>query len=286
MANFMAAHLLTVALALAVSAGALDVAGGQQTLRADGGLTRNSPARALHSIVRELPPAERRLRVCNAFARSGGLELNLLRTGWRLGLLEYKQCRDFDLELREGDQVNFKSGSLDVGTFAISGLPKTSAGLLLVVQKRSPHSMGAAFKSHAFAEDGSSTAQLAVIDAFQGSLGEQVHIVSNAAVANASAAAPAEEELPLNAVVAVSPGSYRVKLGSGAAAPAFNTSFSAMAQTSYVVLRVGQSPEDGFPQEVVVFPQLLEGAAGRSTAASALAMLVTLAGALWAAVEA
>lgn len=214
-------------------------------------------------VVSKVQDASQRLRICNAFTNPSAIIVRLVRTGKELSLLGYKQCNDLSVVLMEGDQLDFRVQGLSVGFFTMHGLPRDPRTLLLVVHKRRAGSMAAGFKSHAFAEDATGISQVAIIDTYRdnatsrANAEEKVHINTVSQV-NSTAG----EDLPLNAVVNVKPGSYQVALNRAGLQLA-QALFSAKAQTSYVVLRVGDAAEpDGtrpFPLELVVFPQLMSG---------------------------
>merc|ERR1711924_173029 len=108
---------------------------------------------------------KQQLVICNAYTSKKGLDVIQVRTMDRLtgtSPLAYKQCREYELPLQEGDQIDFKAGELDVGTFYATGLPKSSASLLLVPHRREPNSASISFESHAFAD--MKSPQIAVVD--------------------------------------------------------------------------------------------------------------------------
>jgi len=219
-------------------------------------------------MVRE-PQEHQEIIVCNAFADSGLLEATIMPAAEPLKSLGYKECSRTTLMLREGDKLDFRCRGFDVGTFGISGLPRAAQTLLLIVQRRSgPRlSMSAAFTSHAFAAEATGAAQVAVVDASQGApCGERSH--GQVSVLDFSED-PANltrqrkvEPLPMNAVVALSPGLYHVAMSSeaGRRSEDTNQALDVRPKGSYVVLRVGgvvpESKAPGFPEEIVVFPQV------------------------------
>jgi len=203
--------------------------------------------------------ANRRLRVCNAFASDKGLDVTLMRTGAALGTLKYKHCLDVDLKLVKGDKLAFQTEEEDaesknssallreVGKFSVSELPADTGPLLLVVRKG--QSAGAAkFLSHAFTpqDNGGSTdaAQVAVIDATQSGK-NKLKILD--ADANDSADS---EDLPINAALAISPGAYKVTYDDDSN---HTVSFDTVANCSYVVLCVGGG-DSMFEKDLFVFP--------------------------------
>lgn len=238
------------------------------TPTAPGGLgTRVSGAQGV-------PEAKQKLRICSAYTSDGSLDVALGRTGQRLGSLRYKACEDFAVALEEGDRLLFKAKSLQVGVFAVSGLPTmmTFGELLLVVRKRPGRSLAATFQSHAFEASPADAAQVAVLDASPGvaSTANKVRLfeVWNGTRRNA-------EYLSMNSVTAIVPGSYQVALGEPGGDPMRAVQFNAQAQTSYVVLRVGENASQArpvaYPEEVIVFPQTNRAAGLRGLAALLLA---------------
>jgi hypothetical protein len=142
-------------------------------------------------IVRSERRNEEKLRVCNAFAHSAPLEITHVRLATQIAKLPYKDCGDYTLNLKEGDQLDFKADGNDVGTFSVAGLPHVERTLLLIVHRRagsrdlsanssailgSRAITGATFKSHVFAQGSPETAQVATIDAYKGDTESKVQI--------------------------------------------------------------------------------------------------------------
>jgi hypothetical protein len=227
--------------------------------------------RQRHTLLAQPAVVNQQLIICNAYASPKKLEVVNVRTRHSLtegNPLAYKQCQDFRLPLSEGDQLDFKAGGLDVGTFYATGLPKSSASLLLIPHRRSPHAVSVAFESHAFAD--LTSPQIAVIDAYRGKdlqqsgsvkLVEDLPPTDNKAEAELS---QVEESLRFNSVVAVNPGQYLLSLGD-AGGNATKKPLNAVGGNKYVVMRLGVEGEDShgdhYPQELVVFPN---GAMGTS----------------------
>jgi len=71
---------------------------------------------------------------CNAFAESRPLSVYTLRTKAKImeESLRYKECRLVQMQLAEGERIDFKLEGLSVGTFRASGLPHTAANMELV----------------------------------------------------------------------------------------------------------------------------------------------------------
>ena len=116
----------------------------------------------------------------------------------------------------------------------------------------------AAFKPHAFGEPAEGSAQVAVVDIFAGDNATSHSLRILDALPQAkdknTAESRAAENLPFNAVVAVSPGTYNVELGDSNEPAVATASLNAGQASNYVVMRVGGLGET--PEEVVVFPIL------------------------------
>jgi len=217
------------------------------------------------SVLVHAQKVDQKLVICNGYASPKALEIMQVRTRESLTQgkpLAYKQCKDFSLPLEEGDQLDFKSGGLDVGTFYATGLPKSAASLLLIPHRRSPHSVGISFQSHAFADIKSP--QIAVIDAYRGNSDKQtaaVKIIEDMPASNdptADKEEAMEEELNFNSVVSVNPGKYQISLTSTGGDKPTTIALNAADASKYVVMRLGVEGEGGsgghYPQELVVFP--------------------------------
>lgn len=204
---------------------------------------------------------QQQLVICNAYASPKALEIVHVRARQTLTQgkpLAYKQCKDFTVPLEEGDQIDFKAGALDVGTFYATGLPKSSGSLLLIPNRRSPQAVGVSFQSHAFVEMHSP--QIAVIDAYHGNIKNQaeVKIIQNAAPTSGDKAEQArvEEELNFNSVVAVNPGKYEISLTGTGGDQATTVPLNAADSAKYVVMRLGNddAKSGSYPEELIVFP--------------------------------
>lgn len=214
-----------------------------------------------HKKILKQPEVEQTLVICNAYASPSDLDIYHVQTLDRITAsrpLKYKECREFVLSLAEGDQLDFKSGNLDVGTFYATGMPKSSSSLLLIPHRRDSRSVAISFESHAFAD--LQSPQIAVVDAYRGKGKGAVKIMDE--LPEGSKAIPVEELLKFSSVVAVSPGSYKVVLKDAANSTSTATasrSLLAENEAKYVVMRVGtesttSSGDQAFPQELIVFP--------------------------------
>lgn len=222
-----------------------------------GALPVESPATADNLIVMTPKKAQQHLRMCNAYAWPHAMQVTFLRTGEHLATLQYKECRDFTLELQEKDQFDFSMLNTSVGTFLVQTPPDTPRTLLLVISRRSGSSMGAEFKSHAFAAEEDASALVAVIDSFSGDGGAQPKVL----VSRTGNATEPHKELEFSSVVAINPESrYLVEFAHGEKKTA-SAHLGAEAKHSYVVLRVGDAGLKSFPEELVVFPELAKSGA-------------------------
>lgn len=209
---------------------------------------------------RQAEVLQQHLYICNAYTSSAPLDVYHVQTLVRLtegAPLKYKECRDIVLALAEGDQLDFKAGNVDAGTFYASGLPKTEASLLLIPHRRDG-SDALSFESHAFTETQNS--QIAVVDAYHGDEEGAVTILDELPEGETTTE-PVEEMLQFSTVVAVNPGNYKVMLSGGGENPktpvGARTPLRVEDQSNYVVMRVGNSnsTQGSFPQELVVFPK-------------------------------
>mmetsp|Transcript_64378 Transcript_64378/g.182793 ORF Transcript_64378/g.182793 Transcript_64378/m.182793 type:complete len:303 (-) Transcript_64378:257-1165(-) len=222
---------------------------------------------------------DQNLIICNAYAHAKGLHIANLRTQQRLtaaGPLAFKECGSFTQPLKEGDRLDFKAGDLSVGIFRTTGLPKSTASLLLIPHRRDRNAMNAAFESHAF--ERAEGPQVAVVDAYRGKEVGSVKIMDSAEETSDSSKAEAGgaeatprprrrrvEDLKFNSVVTLRPGKYDVLLEGKDEAGSLSSARLLVSQGTYVIMRTGNQPEPAnrtvagqqasFSQELVVFPQ-------------------------------
>jgi len=226
-----------------------------------------------NSMSIQAPQIEQELFICNAYASPNAVDIVHVRTQEHLtkgGSLQYKECKSFKLPMQEGDQLDFKSKSLDIGTFYATGLPKSSSSLLLVMRRRSPHSTAVKFESHAFTE--TEKPQIAIIDAFQGKLLDgmgDVKIMEELKDASGKVdlrkmqdegefyhtpMKKLKENLKFNTVVAVNPGKYELSLASSVKKD-MPVPLQAHDGKKYVLIRFGDEAEGkDYPQELIAFP--------------------------------
>merc|ERR1719356_1770608 len=103
-------------------------------------------------IVKDEPLPVYNLTFCNAYAESRPLSVYTLRRMEKVmeEPLKYKECRLIPMQLAEGERIDFQLGGLSVGTFRASGLPHTTANLVLVPHHNTKGTLTAAFASHSF----------------------------------------------------------------------------------------------------------------------------------------
>lgn len=234
-------RLLTLLAALPLCAAAPEVA-------VRGGKLRSVPV-----------PAPRKLRLCNAFASAKPLEMRRIQEPRLIEYpLPFKECRDYSLPLQQGDELLFRAGGKDVGTFSVQSLPSSGSLLLLVPHRKKPSSEAAlAFQSHVFAQ--ANLSQVALIDAFSGATHEpsQGHSVTVAETRRREGVWRPDatgEDLKFNSVVTLTPGFYHLALSKTGRQNASQEFLNANGQEAFVALRVGVGTS--FPEELVVFPRL------------------------------
>lgn len=223
------------------------------------GVASAETAQAESSFILKAAGEKINLRICNAFASTEGLDVYHLPSKELLTRqgdpLTYKQCRDMKLLLNDGDRIQLKNKDRDVGDFAVKGLPQ-SASLLLLVPHRRSGSTFAVFKSHAFGRITPSTAQVVTLDASHGEKSTGSFITVSEKLKQDDKTKDAEiakEQLSFDQVVSLNPGNYDLSLHSS---DDRKTSFAAVSDVNYVILRVGEQGhgKDSYPEELVVFP--------------------------------
>lgn len=210
-------------------------------------------------------PKTYKLRLCNAFAWSAPLEMRRVQEPQLVEYpLPYKECHDYNLPLSDGDELQFRAGDLNIGTFYVKGLPKTPAMLLLVPHRKRADSMAVSFDSHMYTEG--TFPQVAIVDAGAGMKPAQLYLHER----------EHKEALRFSSVVTLTPGNYEVDLASNSTTGrALRTQLTALAQEKYVVVRMGNaanSSDQAYPEDMVVFPKTKSGAACRSFGLLLLAM--------------
>merc|ERR1719399_1367061 len=117
------------------------------------------------------------------------------------GALAYKECKETDGDLKEGDKLEFKFDGSEAGTFSIGELPQNDATLLLMITRHDTMSSAVSFESHVFAMLANS--QVAVLDMYRGAEKSTVKIEDKK-----DAKYDRSEDLRYDSVVAVNPGTY------------------------------------------------------------------------------
>jgi hypothetical protein len=212
------------------------------------------------SLIVQDEAVEQQLTICNAYTSKTPLEIVRVRTRESLNAgkpLQYKQCEKFSVPLEDGDQIDFKAGHLDVGTFYATGLPKFQTSLVLVAHRRHHNAVGLSFESHAFAEV--TNPQIAIVDAYKGKGVGAVKISeSKPSMDKSGALVQIEDELKFNTVVAVNPGPYEIALAGDTASEKLpKLPLKTNPRGKYIVMRVGSevspSSVDKYPLELIVF---------------------------------
>lgn len=210
--------------------------------------------------VRARPGATRMLRVCHAFPSDEPMSV-----AWRDMVLTsdepltYKTCKDLQapqaLEAGEELHIGLKNGPSN--TFQISELPAEADGMLLLVCfRQGRNTLDLQFQSHAFVPMQNSTAQVAIMDTYDGpAKSEQSELhVGRAGEVNAGGG----EVVSFDSIVKVNPGDYKLWLVEDSKNKD-EVGFEVAALSNYVVLRVGGEAHESsegkeFKQELVVFP--------------------------------
>lgn len=189
-----------------------------------------------------------RLRVCNAY----GFPMNIFRATIKLTEpeMQYKECRQFAIQLLTGDKLEFHIGDSNGGTFAVASMPDNDAVLLLVISRHDSQSSAVSFESHIFAN--LADAQVAVIDTYKGKNGGVIRIQDHYKIKSSRS-----EELRYDSVVALNPGKFDCVLYGKDGIEKKKEPLVALNREAYVVLRVGvEAPQggSGLPEEIIVFP--------------------------------
>jgi len=207
-------------------------------------------------------PSTLNLRVCNAFtdktpvalvlkpAAQDALNVDLTKEG----PLQYKSCKDWPVNLRRGDSLEFQQHGSQLGAFAVTSVPQWDTTLLLIIRRKgsSPRPV---FASHVFGKTQNS--QVAVLDMYNGPSKHSVVIQSNKEPSpdkkHHKQSLLDTDVLAYDNVVAVGDGNYVCTLG-GHAGKASKVALAVLPGENYVAMRVGSEGEPGFPEELVVFP--------------------------------
>ncbi|CAK0825083.1 unnamed protein product [Prorocentrum cordatum] len=203
------------------------------------------------------------LTVCNAYAENKPLSVYTVNQKAKLTEepLHYKACKEIVIELADSERIVFKLGGISVGTFHVGNLPFAPTSLLLVPYRKGNSTMAATFYSHAFSV-AQENAQLAVVDAYEGSSPGAMKI------AQGSKRRSETVQLKPGTAVTLTPGAYQVSLDDSSSKVAKTVALTAAEGGKHVVIRVGGS--DGIPQELVVFSGEASERSGALRAGAAL----------------
>jgi len=229
-------------------------------------------------------PSTLNLRVCNAFTDKTPVALVLKAAAHDVldvdltkeGPLQYKACKDWPVNLKRGDSLEFQQHGGQLGAFAVTSVPQWDTTLLLIIRRKgsSPRPV---FTSHVFGKVQNS--QVAVLDMYNGPSKHQIVIQSNKEPSpdkkHHKLSVLDTDTLAYDNVVAVGHGNYVCTLG-GNPGKASKVALAVVPGENYVAMRVG-SGEPDFPEELVVFPSSasysLSGLSGMLLAALLLSLL-------------
>lgn len=201
-----------------------------------------------------------RLRVCNAYPYAAALDVyrgkkeKLTKTS----PMAYQSCQDFESQLETGDQLEFKVGDGNAGTFSVSDLPENDAIMMLVIYRHDTQSSAVAFESHVFANL-AGNAQLAVLDTYKGSKKSKLAIRDVSENEKARS-----EELRYESVVAVNPGKYDCILLGTDSKEVSKKQLVALNKENYVLIRSGVEAQTGpaYPEDLMIYPNSDESQLG------------------------
>lgn len=215
-----------------------------------------------------------RLRLCNAYTFHEPLEMRRTEEPKLVEYpLAYKECRDYSLPLRDGDNLEFHAGNRRLGRFTVRGLAAPGSLLLLIPKRVNKSSYAMAFQSHSFTASESS--QLCIVDATTDADSASTLRISGVESSKSLFRGSADEaksdkdetfqELNFNAVVSLRPGSYKLGLAnairadSGEGSPWQRQLVTLGPGDCFVAMRVGAPKAESaysrkFPEELVVFP--------------------------------
>lgn len=210
------------------------------------------------SILHVPAPVLQNLIVCNGYAWSEPIDIFHTRMSQKLTAnrpLPYKECREMLVPLHEHDQLEFHTHQVSVGIFHVRGILHKNLSLLLIPHRRH-HTLKASFASHAFADLPS--AQIAVIDVYNGRDHSSVQIMDDEGSAKNEKNTPRSEKLRFNSAVAVTPGRYKVMLTSTNSGNITSGRLSVPKMSKCVAVRMGDEDhvnKTGYPAELVLFQQ-------------------------------
>jgi len=223
--------------AVAARAGAVTV----EVERAQvGGTQENALAALAGTRVQDDVVTTHNLTICNAYADRKPLSAYTVNTRVKLTEepIQYQTCKKIQLQLEEGERIDFKLGGLSVGNFRVSGLPYVASSLLMIPYHANNDTMTAAIASHMFSQS-DERAQVTVLDAYGGKTGIMK-------VEQASGRSKQSVELKSGQLLKLKEGSYNFILTDEHGKTIKKVSLDAEAYKQYVVMHVGSEP-DGTP---------------------------------------
>uniref|UniRef100_A0A7S1WG52 Uncharacterized protein n=1 Tax=Alexandrium catenella TaxID=2925 RepID=A0A7S1WG52_ALECA len=211
-----------------------------------------------HSEAKPVMPNSYKLRLCNAYAWSAPLEMRRVQEPKLVEYpLPYKECHDYSLPLSDGDELQFRAGDLNIGTFFVKGLPAAPAMLLLVPHRKNAQSMAVVFDSHMYTQG--DYPQVALVDAFTGLKPTSLYLKEK----------EHREALRFNSVITLTPGDYEVSMANSTGASQV-ARLKALQKERYVVIRVGNAAnatDKAYLEDMVVFPHSSSGANAKALGA-------------------
>jgi len=223
--------------AVAARAGAVTV----EVERAQvGGTQENALAALAGTRVQDDVVTTHNLTICNAYADRKPLSAYTVNTRVKLTEepIQYQTCKKIQLQLEEGERIDFKLGGLSVGNFRASGLPYVASSLLMIPYHANNDTMTAAIASHMFSQS-DERSQVTVLDAYAGKTGIMK-------VEQASGRSKQSVELKSGQLLKLKEGSYNFILTDEHGKTIKKVSLDAEAYKQYVVMHVGSEP-DGTP---------------------------------------
>mmetsp|Transcript_63219 Transcript_63219/g.137488 ORF Transcript_63219/g.137488 Transcript_63219/m.137488 type:complete len:290 (+) Transcript_63219:20-889(+) len=219
---------------------------------------------------------ERTLRICNAYAVKGGINVFFSRalpasvpssrpapvqlTEKDVGLM-YKSCVDLPVtELLPGSVLEFRIRDMHVGAFRVTEEPPEGSMLQLVVYRNDRATTAADFVSHVFEETRSP--EVLVVDAYRGEARSSLNISGT--------------QLSFGTAVELRPGTYECQLSPTSTGEAGEearpvSEIRASEGQKYTAIRVGVQALVGpsYPEELVLF-----GAAERAKLWTSLVIVI------------
>jgi len=223
--------------ALAARAGAVTV----EVERAQvGGTQENALAALAGTRVQDDVVTTHNLTICNAYADRKPLSAYTVNTRVKLTEepIQYQTCKKIQLQLEEGERIDFKLGGLSVGNFRASGLPYVASSLLMIPYHANNDTMTAAIASHMFSQS-DERAQVTVLDAYGGKTGIMK-------VEQASGRSKQSAELKSGQLLKLKAGSYNFIMTDEHGKTIKTVPLDVEGYKQYVVLHLGSLP-DGTP---------------------------------------